>query len=491
MAISGSGGAMFHGQWTTQGTSSSPSSFSPSFYSPTSSAMFQEGTYIQPSRFTPSPPEFAVGNGNQYEGPSPALRRGPLPFGAMAPNDEEIHEMITSGSAAAAASPGFFMAAAAASPGFFTQEEARATAAVAARNEYVEDVADGSQAVEEEDEEEEQATQVEEEECLAEAWMTVSMNGINGANQSFDTYWLRVKQAYEERKLVDPYFNKTNMNVYRGDKAMATHWGIMQTACNKWHGIQEEIENADQRPRLGAKGMLRRPCITELRRALDMYTDDTGLQFKFLNVYARLEHCEKWKETRTTLSKSKTEQYNPDAPAAGAAEGRPELGQKKLKELKKTGNPADRMQASIDKCWADLRSHADGRNDKFDGRWREMLANQGVRIALLKTTAAAKKRNTDLAFLMGGGNMELMDEETRNWYQGHRSDILRAAPASPSSSPPAPTSASSPSTSSAAADVHCRCFVVDAAAASATACEESGLSDTAVPAGTADEPVSV
>jgi hypothetical protein len=70
-----------------------------------------------------------------------------------------------------------------------------------------------------------------------------------------------------------------------------------------------------------------------------MYTDDTGLQFKFLNVYARLENCEKWKEVRTTLSKSKTEQYNPDAPAAGSVDGRPELGQKKLKELKRRAIP--------------------------------------------------------------------------------------------------------------------------------------------------------
>ncbi|KAK1615843.1 hypothetical protein QYE76_021360 [Lolium multiflorum] len=199
---------------------------------------------------------------------------------------------------AAAASPGFFMAAATASPGFFTQEEARATAAVAARNEYVEDVADGSQAVEEEAEEEEQATQVEvadanlskgkkkrkkdsppaeprikwtpkEEECLAEAWMTVSMNDITGANQSFDI---------------------------------------------KWHGVQEEIKD---RPISG------HDLEQKLRRALDMYMDDTGMQFKFLNVYARIEKCEKWAETRKTLSKSKTEQYNPDAPAAGSAEGRP------------------------------------------------------------------------------------------------------------------------------------------------------------------------
>ncbi|XP_071678392.1 uncharacterized protein [Lolium perenne] len=159
--------------------------------------------------------------------------------------------------------------------------------------------------------------------------MTVSTNGIIGANQSFDTYWLRVKQAYEERKLVDPYFKKTNMNVFRGDKAMATHWGLMQTACSKWHGIQEECE---KRPISG------HDLEQKLRRALDMYTDDTGLQFKFLNVYARLENCEKWKEVRTTLSKSKTEQYNPDAPAASAAEGRPNSA-KKLKELKKTGLP--------------------------------------------------------------------------------------------------------------------------------------------------------
>jgi hypothetical protein len=73
------------------------------------------------------------------------------------------------------------------------------------------------------------------------------MNDITGANQNFDTYWQRVKTAFDERKLIDPYFNKTVM--VRGEKAMATHWGIMQAACNKWHGIQEEIAD---RPISGA-----------------------------------------------------------------------------------------------------------------------------------------------------------------------------------------------------------------------------------------------
>jgi hypothetical protein len=52
----------------------------------------------------------------------------------------------------------------------------------------------------------------------------------------------------------------------------------------------------------------------------------------------------------------------------------------------------------------------------------------------------ANKRNTDLAFLIGG-NDDKMDKETRAWYDAHRQDILR----------PMSTASSSPSTSTPAA----------------------------------------
>jgi hypothetical protein len=52
-----------------------------------------------------------------------------------------------------------------------------------------------------------------------------------------------------------------------------------------------------------------------------------------------------------------------------------------------------------------------------------MLANQGVLIALLKATSTAKKRKTDLAFLIGDNDGK-MDEETRVWYDAHRQDIF-------------------------------------------------------------------
>jgi hypothetical protein len=78
---------------------------------------------------------------------------------------------------------------------------------------------------------------------------------------------------------------------------------------------------------------------------------------------------------------------------------------------------------SFDKCWADARAHAVGRDDKYDVRWKEMLANQGVWIALLKATSAMKKRKTDLTFLISGNDGK-MDEETRAWYDAHHQDIV-------------------------------------------------------------------
>jgi hypothetical protein len=169
-------------------------------------------------------------------------------------NDSVMHEMITSGSMAATSSPGFF-----------TQEEARAMEAVAswgAIDDQNDGFGDGTQDIDKEEEEQADLDEEEdapeptatskgrkkrkknsppteprikwtgrEEECLAEAWKIVSTNGIIDANQNYETYWQRVKLAFDERKIVDPYFNKTVMIC--GDKAMGTHWGIMQAACRK------------------------------------------------------------------------------------------------------------------------------------------------------------------------------------------------------------------------------------------------------------------
>ncbi|KAK1629009.1 hypothetical protein QYE76_003324 [Lolium multiflorum] len=274
--------------------------------------MFHDSYITGVSRFTPSPPEY---NGVMHEVISPALRRGPLlllqpPDAATERRRDARDDHV--GFHGRRVEPGFFH------------------------------TRGGKSGV---------------------------IRRVAGCRRRSE--WRRIKLAFYERKIVYPYFNKTVM--IHGDKAMGTHWGIMQEACNKWHDIHEEID---------ARLVSDADFEQKMRRAFDIYNDDTGGQtFKYLNVFARIENCEKWADVRRNLAKNKDEQYNPDAPAPAASAGRPELGQKKLKELKKAGHPVERLQASFDKCWTDAMAHAAGRDEKYDVRWKEMLANQGVRIA--------------------------------------------------------------------------------------------------------------
>ena len=59
-------------------------------------------------------------------------------------------------------------------------------------------------------------------------------------NHNSENYWARVKSAFDERKMCDPEFNTVHMD--HGEKAIMNHWATVQKDCNKWHGIQEEVD---------------------------------------------------------------------------------------------------------------------------------------------------------------------------------------------------------------------------------------------------------
>ncbi|XP_020162209.1 uncharacterized protein [Aegilops tauschii subsp. strangulata] len=273
-----------------------------------------------------------------------------------------------------------------------------------------------------------------EDECLAEAWKTVCLDPITGMNQNADTYWERIKSEFDERKLVDPYFATIHMK--RGSKAMANHWAIIQTACNKWHGIAEEIA---ARPKSGAN------VESQMVRMFAMYRQDsnTDQEFKYLHVFSRIEKCEKWTDIRRILAKAK-ETYKPDAPTPGAADGRPD-GNKRAKTTKDAAPATEQLHASIEQCIADAKNHAARREEKSEVRWSPLMTNNAVKLDLLRTNVAAKKKNTNPAFLMGA-DMSTMDEQVKAWYLTERGLILNQMLSTNVPTPtPTPTPPPSPS----------------------------------------------
>ncbi|KAE8774791.1 putative methionyl-tRNA synthetase [Hordeum vulgare] len=125
-----------------------------------------------------------------------------------------------------------------------------------------------------------------EDKCPVEARKTVSIDPITSTNQNSDTYWGRIKTAFDERKLVDPDFISIHMN--RGEKAMANRWSMIQTACNKWHDIVEEVV---ARPESSAN------VEGQMLRMFAMYRANIEDQeFRFLHVFSGIDSCEKWRK---------------------------------------------------------------------------------------------------------------------------------------------------------------------------------------------------
>ena len=67
----------------------------------------------------------------------------------------------------------------------------------------------------------------------------MSIDPFTGANQNAESYWKRVKAAFDERRLLDPYFKALTAD--RNVSAMSHHWHMIQHACNKWHDVVEEV----------------------------------------------------------------------------------------------------------------------------------------------------------------------------------------------------------------------------------------------------------
>ena len=166
---------------------------------------------------------------------------------------------------------------------------------------------------------------------------------------------------------------------------------------------------------------------------------NSDAEFKYLHVYKHIDKCEKWAEVRRTLDKAK-ETYKPDASTPSASEGRPD-GNKGAKKGKHADVATARVQESIEHSLADAQARAVLREEKTEARWSALMSSSAVKLDLLRTNVAAKKRNTDLAFLLGGTDMlQSTDEAVKAWYLVERGLILNQLPSTTTPTPTPPPS---------------------------------------------------
>ncbi|KAE8812290.1 putative methionyl-tRNA synthetase [Hordeum vulgare] len=102
------------------------------------------------------------------------------------------------------------------------------------------------------------------------------------------------------------------------------------------------------------------------------------------------------------------------SPPLWAVGGRPD-GNKRAKGARDVAPDAKRLQSLIEQCITDAKSSPAKRKEKYEARWSALMTKQDLKLDLLTSNVATKKRNTDPTFLMGA-YMSTMDEEVKAWY---------------------------------------------------------------------------
>ncbi|XP_073357368.1 uncharacterized protein [Aegilops tauschii subsp. strangulata] len=410
-----------------------------------------------PAQRTPSPafagvqyPPYNYSPPAYTSSPTPPLRRGVLPFSHLGDTDEteaDMDDIIVAGSAAAAASPGFVT----------PDDTVDLNGGMDGELGYVygEEEPEEQEEEDEEEEEEEPATVPARRHKKKKRAARSASRASSGRPRSRNASPKHGKSSASTRPPArtrasrrtgsasrpsstsasssTPYFKGVYMQ--RRAKAMANHWGLIQGECNKWHGIVEEVA---ARPESGAS------VEDQLLRMFAMYRQgNSDVEFEYLHVYKRIDKCEKWAEVRHTLDKAK-ETYKPDAPTPGASEGRSD-GNKGAKKGKHANAATARVQESIEHCLADAQARAALHEEKTEARWSALMSSSAVKLDLLRTNIAAKKRNTDLAFLLGVADMlQSNDEAVKAWYLAERGLILNHLPSTTTTTPtPTPPPSSS------------------------------------------------
>ncbi|XP_074325073.1 glutathione S-transferase T2-like [Apium graveolens] len=166
----------------------------------------------------------------------------------------------------------------------------------------------------------------EEDILLVSAWRNISMDPIQGSNQTHQTYWERITAFYDQ--------NKT-FSSDRTANSLSHRWSIINCSLSKFIGYYNKVQELNQ------SGLSEQDKV---RDAMTMYSTLQKKTFQLIHCWTELRNCPKFSSTL----KKKTRKSPFESPASSASAQSQEIeeqmerpmGKKAAKRLKKIEHDA-------------------------------------------------------------------------------------------------------------------------------------------------------
>ncbi|XP_074356321.1 glutathione S-transferase T3-like [Apium graveolens] len=167
---------------------------------------------------------------------------------------------------------------------------------------------------------------IEENMLLLSAWLNISMDHVQGNNQTHATYWTRIWKYFHDNKTFESDRTHTSL---------CNRWSAINTSLSKFIGYYNKISSRNQ------SGVTEQNKIAE---TMTMFEDIQKEKFPFMQHWNELRHSPKYAATMARKNKSNIKENQPSSPLVDSLESaymkseerkeRP-IGRKAAKKIKK------------------------------------------------------------------------------------------------------------------------------------------------------------